>query len=272
MPAARAHHQRRRVVFQGIGLAGGGIGEVDRAGPAILQIGLALDHVGEHRRGRVLEVGHEDFGAGVQRVDDHLAVDRSGDLDPPVEKVGRDGRNLPVAVAHGLRLGQETRKLPGVELLLPLHPLRQEIEPAAVEAPVEIRQERQRLPAQDLRLPGARLCMDLDASGGRVRSHSWPSSGLTVSTIPRRPFCRRWGGPIAQSGRELCSPGGGATLQPRLTVRHRAEVRQCPRRPAARGRCRAARRPTCVRAAPLLLARRRPARASVKARLSAAAP
>ena len=72
------------------------------AGPAVLQVGLALDHVGEHRRGGVLEIGHEHLRAGIERVDDHLAVDRAGDLDPAVEEVGGDRRDLPVAFADRL--------------------------------------------------------------------------------------------------------------------------------------------------------------------------
>ena len=115
VPAARAHHQHRRIALEGVGLSARRVGEVDLAGPAVLEIGLALDHVGEHRRGGVLEVGHEDLRARVQRIDDHLAVDRAGDLDPAVEKVGRDRGDLPVAVADRFRLGEKIGQLAGVE-------------------------------------------------------------------------------------------------------------------------------------------------------------
>ena len=92
--------------------------EAELAGPAVHQVDLALDHVGPGRRVGVLEVGHEHLGPAVQGVDDHLAVGRTGDLDAAVQQVGRDRRDLPVAVAHGLGLGQEVGALAGVEALL----------------------------------------------------------------------------------------------------------------------------------------------------------
>ena len=63
VPAARAHHQGRDLVLQRIGLAGRRVGEADLAGPAVLQVRLALDHVRPRRRGGVLEVGHEHLRA-----------------------------------------------------------------------------------------------------------------------------------------------------------------------------------------------------------------
>ena len=60
---------------------------------------MALDLVAPGRAVGVLEVGHEALGAGVQRVDDQLAVGRPGDLDPPVGVVGAGRRDLPVPVA-----------------------------------------------------------------------------------------------------------------------------------------------------------------------------
>ena len=63
MPAARAHHQQRRIGFKRVALAGGRVDEIDPARPAVAQVDLAVDQVGEDRRGRVLEIGHEDFRA-----------------------------------------------------------------------------------------------------------------------------------------------------------------------------------------------------------------
>src|SRR6185295_9877879 len=45
----------------------------------------------------------------VQRVDHHLAVDRPGDLDPPVEEVVRRRRYVPVPFADRARLGEKVR-------------------------------------------------------------------------------------------------------------------------------------------------------------------
>ncbi len=109
MPSARPHHQNGGLLLERVGLAAGRVGEVDLSGPTVLQVGLALDHVGEDGRGRVLEIGHEHFGAGIQRVDDHLAIDRAGDLDPAVEKVSRDLGDRPVALADRFCLGEKVR-------------------------------------------------------------------------------------------------------------------------------------------------------------------
>ena len=120
MPAARAHEQHGRLGGELVVLAARRVGEIDLAGPAVLEVDLALDLVGPGRRVGVLEIGHEDLGAGIERVDDHLAVDRPGDLDPPVEEIGGDRRHRPVAVADMGRLGQEVRQRAGVETGLAL--------------------------------------------------------------------------------------------------------------------------------------------------------
>ena len=91
MPAARPDEQHRRLGAELVVLAGLRVGEVDRPLPAVLEVDLALDDVRPGRRIGVLEVGHEHLRAGVERVDDHLAVDRAGDLDPAVEQVGGIG-------------------------------------------------------------------------------------------------------------------------------------------------------------------------------------
>ena len=131
--------------------------------PAVPQIDLALDHVGPGRRVGVLEVGHEDLGAGIERVDDHLAVDRAGDLDAAVQEVGRDRRDLPVALAECSRLGQEIGQLAGVEALL------------ALLAPLE----------QALRVPLNSRCRSArKASAAGVRISSWREPLLAVTAIP----------------------------------------------------------------------------------------
>ena len=174
MPAPRAHYQHGGVALQRVGLAGGGVGEVDRSRPAVLQIGLPLDQVGERRRGRVLEIGHEDLRARVQRVDHHLAVARARDLDSTVEKISGNRGDRPVAVTNILRFGQKIGQKPRVELLLPLRSPRQHLQPRPVEASVKGGEEGHRLPAQDLRLSAAGLCTDNNVCGGRLRGHEGP--------------------------------------------------------------------------------------------------
>ena len=141
--------------MRAVGLAARRISEVDTTFPPVLEVGLALDHVGEHGRGGVLEIRHEHLGAGIQRVDDHLAVDGSGDLDPPVEEVGGDRGDRPVAVANSLGLRQEMRQLAGVEQFLPRRSPREQLTAAAVETTVQVGEESERLGRKDFRLPGA---------------------------------------------------------------------------------------------------------------------
>ena len=58
--------------------------EPDRPVDRLGEVPLPVDHVLPGRRVRVLEVGHEDLRARVERVDHHLPVGRAGDLDAPV--------------------------------------------------------------------------------------------------------------------------------------------------------------------------------------------
>ena len=127
VPAARPDEQRRDLVLQAV-LLGPGVqrdGAIDR----IDQVRLAFDTVPPGRRVGILEVGHEHPGAGVQSVDHHLPVDRPGDLDPPVDEIGRCRRNAPVRVfAHGTRrlvgspAARRRRSAPGVPLSRPATP------------------------------------------------------------------------------------------------------------------------------------------------------
>ena len=70
---------------------------VDRPVDGVAEVALTLDAVRPRRRVGVLEVGHEDARAGVQRVDDHLPVDRTGDLHAAVVELRRNRRDLPLA-------------------------------------------------------------------------------------------------------------------------------------------------------------------------------
>ncbi len=56
---------------------------------AACSVAWPCDDVGPGRRERVLEVGHEDARAGVERVDRHLGLGRPGDLAAAVVQVGR---------------------------------------------------------------------------------------------------------------------------------------------------------------------------------------
>ena len=107
VPAARAHEQRRGLLAAARSALPSGGREVDAAANRVAQVDVALDVVVPLRRVRVLEVGHEDAGARVERVDDHLAVDRAGDLDAAIGDVGgqRRRRSSRPRVSHASRAG-----------------------------------------------------------------------------------------------------------------------------------------------------------------------
>ncbi len=119
-PAARSHDQHSGGVAETIGLAGLGVVIGEGARPTVLQIGLAVDAVGKGRRIGVLEIGHKHLGARVQSIDDHLAIDRTGDLDTAVVEVGGYGRHAPVTVADGFGFRQEIGQGAGIETPLTL--------------------------------------------------------------------------------------------------------------------------------------------------------
>ncbi len=154
MPAARAHEQHGGLVVQRIMPARLGIVEGDRPAHRVVEVRLALDHVLPGRRVRILEIGHEDAGAAIERVDHHLSVGRAGDLGAAVLDVPRDRCNPPVAVADRLGLGQEIRFPAGIEPVLDLG--------AASEQPPPLRAE---------------FALELDGKGNRLRRQHLLVSG-----------------------------------------------------------------------------------------------
>jgi hypothetical protein len=72
----------------------------------------------KRKRTRVLKVGHEAGGAGVECVDDHLSVDGSCDLHAPVlDGLGHRG-HLPLGLSDVTCLLQKIRHLACLQLLL----------------------------------------------------------------------------------------------------------------------------------------------------------
>ena len=168
MPAARAHDQHRRLVGELIALLRLGIGEAELAGPAVLQVDLAFDVVRPGRRVGVLEIRHEDVGAGIERVDDHLAVDRPGDLHAAVSQIVRDRRDAPVlVVADHLGAGPEIRQFAGVIALLLLGARREQPLAPRLELAMQVGEEAQRRRREHLGVAGAERRLDLDAVNAR---------------------------------------------------------------------------------------------------------
>ena len=114
MPAARTHHQRRRLRIEQVLLAFGTL-EGYRTPYRVAKIDLAFNHVAPGRRVGVLEIGHEHVGAAVQRIDHHLAVGGAGNFDAAILQVGRDRADAPFALADAAGLGQEIGQLTAIE-------------------------------------------------------------------------------------------------------------------------------------------------------------
>ena len=124
---------------------------------ASYEVDLPLDAVLPGGRVGVLEVGHEDARARVERVDDHLAIHRPGDLDAAVLQIGRDRRDGPCALADLARLRQEVVARASVERCLTFDALLQELDAAVVELAVQRGEEGQRFRRED----GGELRCDL---------------------------------------------------------------------------------------------------------------
>jgi hypothetical protein len=137
MEAARTNHQGRQRRKEGVALAGLRL-VGDRSPDGVHQVRLAADEIGPCRRRRILEVRHEDVRAGVQRVDDHLAVDRTGDFDTPVLEIGGDRADGPVAAAYGSGLGEKVGAGAVVEARLRLAAALEQLVDARPETPREL--------------------------------------------------------------------------------------------------------------------------------------
>ncbi len=148
VPAAGTHQQHggfraERVLFAfGTGVAdvaADGIAEIDLAGEIVLPGG----GVG------VFEIGHEDVGAGIEGVDDHLAVDGAGDLDAAVHQIARDGSGFPVGFADGFGFGEKGRELAGVDGFLAHDAFFEKFAAPGVEAVVQFDEEGDGLRRED---------------------------------------------------------------------------------------------------------------------------
>jgi hypothetical protein len=98
MPAAGADDEDGGLRTEGVGLAFRA-GVADAAADGVAQIDLAGEVVIPRGRVGVFEIGHEDAGARVEGVDDHLAFHRAGDFDAAVGEVGGDGSHFPGGAA-----------------------------------------------------------------------------------------------------------------------------------------------------------------------------
>ena len=181
MPAAWSHHQHGvGVGAQGVVLAVVG-GEGNVAGYGVAQVDLAFDEVGPGRTGGVLEIGHEHFGAGIERIDDHLAIDRAGDFHAPILQCRRDRRHAPVRFTNGTGVGAEVRQFPRVEHRLPgFTRLQQGLAPR-LKAPMQFSQQRDRHRRQYALLSRYMLAGEFDTGMKRSVGH-----GVLLGAVQNR--------------------------------------------------------------------------------------
>src|SRR5450432_913100 len=170
VPAARPHEQYRGLGAQFVRLAFGA-DVIDLAPDRVAQVEMTLNVVVPFWGVGVLEIRHEHAGAGVERVDDHLAVDRPGDLDAPVLDVGKNAGARPVALANRTRLRQEIRQFPGIELLLSGGAQRKQLRAARAELALQSYGECDRLRRQDLGIFGSDAAADFDAGAVSWGAH-----------------------------------------------------------------------------------------------------
>ena len=153
MPAARPHLEDRDLLAERIVLAADGVVIADRAPDSIVEIDLGANDVLRRRRKRVLDVGHEDAGAGIERVDHHLALGGPGDLDAPVLKVRGHAGDTPVGVGKSGMVARKTGALAGIEPRLPAFALGQKGAAPFAETRMQRGHEGKRVPIEDLLRP-----------------------------------------------------------------------------------------------------------------------
>ena len=206
VPAARAHQQRGGLLVETVDAAVRVV-EGDRALDRVDQVDLALDHVLPGRRVGVLEVGHVHVRARVERVDEHLALGRAGQLDPALLEVGvGDGRDPPVAGADVARFGREVRQLARVQAGLAFVACLQQRLPPRVEFAVQARYELESRPGQHVVEARQAGTTDLDAGGGGNRHLLMVSSpGDPIRARRRRRSSRVYGPTMSRWPRPMTS-------------------------------------------------------------------
>ena len=184
VPAARTHLQRGDLVVELVRLAV--LLQRERAADGGLQVDLALDLVVPAGRIRIFEVGHVAVRARVERVDDHLGIDRAGDFHAAAVQCLRDRGNLPVAFTHGLRFRQEIRALAGVQALGTLDTGSQQLFAARLKGTVQLGNQRQCFGGQNVFVGRQDLGLDLHALGQRERHGCSPEDDVRVERV--RPY------------------------------------------------------------------------------------
>ncbi len=129
-----------------------------------------MEEIGPGWRGGVLEIGHEHPGPGVEGVDHHLGVDRTGYLHPAVGQVVGDRVDQPIRIPDLAGLDEEVGALPFVDATLTLPAIGEDLFPLSSEFLLQVGEKRDRLggedPPLDLRCPDLAHKMAVSLSEG----------------------------------------------------------------------------------------------------------
>ena len=141
VPAAYPKHEQG-VLLLDLVMFAVGIGEFEAASVVVVDVLLAFQGLPPGWGVRVFKIRHEDFGAGIERVDHHFAVYGASNLYSPILHLRRDGGDAPVAIPHCYGLGEEVEALAAsVDCGLALLAAAQELDPTRVEARVQFAEE-----------------------------------------------------------------------------------------------------------------------------------
>jgi hypothetical protein len=224
VPAARTHEEHRGALVERYACRCHAVKEMVRrtASRRLIWPETSLSQVGEVG---VLAVGHERVAPGVERVDDHLALDGAGDLHAAVEEVGRERRHAPVARADVRGLGEEIPVGGGLQGRgARAAPLQQRVD-AGAELSHQAGDEGQRLGRQHLLVAGAHRATDLDS---RQRRHRSPSGSVAGNFTPRSRSVNQRARVLEKNGCQR--PVNGHALCCKFVYRRRAWRRRRRRR------------------------------------------
>jgi hypothetical protein len=164
VPAARTHLQGGDLVVQAVFLAGFVL-ERQFAADGLVEVHLALDLVIPLRAVGILEVGHVAVRPGVVGIDDHLGLDRAGDLGVAALQGLGQRRDLPVTFADVLGFGQEIGHFAGIDAGLAGDAGLQQFLAARLEGAMQLGDQRHGFGCENLGVVGVDRGVDLDTGG-----------------------------------------------------------------------------------------------------------
>ena len=142
----------------------------------------------------VFKIGHKDFGAAVERVDDHFAICGTGDFHAAVLQVSRRRRDAPTQVfTDGGGFRQEVRHVTRIDIGLPGFAGLQKRVAADGELAREIGEEGDGVRCQDRFVFWPDFAADVDAGG--------VSFGWVMGRYTLRIECQSYGGQLYAKSR-----------------------------------------------------------------------